>query len=132
MQFEEIEAQQIMWIKLNVIMMKHIFSKPNLKGFLVDITHVNWSSIKVVHGSSDATVVMVDKEQTCLFHWTQSLDKHTKQLIKHELKSGHKAMCFEYKNATSLIEANTCYVPIHYWWFSSNIASKSGIHELES
>jgi hypothetical protein len=113
-------------------MMKEIFSKPNFKGFLVDITHVNWNAIKVVYRSSDATIIMVDKEQTCLFHWTQSLYKHTKQLIKHELKSKHKATCFEYKNATSLDEANTCYITIHYWWLSSNITSKSGIHELEN
>jgi hypothetical protein len=113
-------------------MMKDIFSKPNFKGFLVDITHVNWNVIKVVYGSGDATVITVDTEQTCLFHWTQSLDEHTKQLIKHELKSGHKATCFEYKNATSLDEANICYITIHYWWLSSNIIFKSGIHELEN
>jgi hypothetical protein len=39
----------------------------------------------MVYGSGDATIRMVDKEWTCLFHWIQSLDKHTKQLIKHEL-----------------------------------------------
>jgi hypothetical protein len=41
-------------------------------------------------------------------------------------------MCFEYKNATSLDEANTCYVAIRYWWLSSDIAFESGIHELEN
>jgi hypothetical protein len=39
---------------------------------------VHWNAIKVVYGFGDATVRMVDKEWTCLFHWTQSLDKHTK------------------------------------------------------
>jgi hypothetical protein len=52
---------------------------------VADSAQVNWNAIKVVYGSSDATIKMVDKEQTCLFHLTQSLDKHTKQLIKHEL-----------------------------------------------
>jgi hypothetical protein len=59
-------------------MMKHIFSKPNFKGFMANNTHVNWNVVKVVYGSSDATIKMVDKERTCLFHWIQSLDKHTK------------------------------------------------------
>jgi hypothetical protein len=36
MQFEEGEAQQIMWGKLNMTMMKHIFSKPNFKRFMAD------------------------------------------------------------------------------------------------
>ncbi len=115
MQFEEGEAQRIMWKKLNVTMMKHMFSKPNFKGFMANNAQVNWNVVKVVYGSGDVIVKKVDKEQICLFHWTQSLNKHTKQLIKHELQSGHKAMCFEYKNATSLDKANTCYVIIHYW-----------------
>jgi hypothetical protein len=34
-------------------------------------------------------------------------NKHTKQLIKLELKDLHKALCYEYKNATSLEEAST-------------------------
>lgn len=93
---------------------------------------VNQNVVKMVYGFGDATIRMVDKERTCLFHWTQSLDKHTKQLIKHELQSGHKAMCFEYKNATSLDEANTCYVAICYWWLSYDVTSKNGIHELEN
>jgi hypothetical protein len=41
-------------------------------------------------------------------------------------------MCFEYKNATSLDEANTCCVAIRYLWLSSNVACESGIHELEN
>jgi hypothetical protein len=44
--------------------MKYIFSKPNFKGFIVDSAHVNWNVVKVVYGSNDATVRMVDKEQT--------------------------------------------------------------------
>jgi hypothetical protein len=74
-----------MWTKLNVTMMKHIFLKPNFKGFMANSAQVNWNAIKMVYGFGDAIIRMHDKEQTCLFHWTHSLDKHTKQLIKHEL-----------------------------------------------
>jgi hypothetical protein len=74
-----------MWIKLNMTMMKHIFKKQNFKRFMANNIQVNWNVVKMVYGSIDATVTMVDKEQTSLFHWIQSLNKHTKQSIKHEL-----------------------------------------------
>jgi hypothetical protein len=31
--------------------------------------------------------------------------------------SSDKTLCYEYKNATSLEEANARYVTIHYWWY---------------
>jgi hypothetical protein len=40
---------------------------------------------------------MVDKEQTCFFHWIQSFDRHSKQLITHEFHDQHKAFCYDYK-----------------------------------
>jgi hypothetical protein len=36
---------------------------------------------------------MVDKKRTNLFHWIESYDKHTKQLIKLELQDEHKVFC---------------------------------------
>jgi hypothetical protein len=36
MQYVDIEAQQLMWKKLNETMMKHGFLKPNFKGFMAD------------------------------------------------------------------------------------------------
>ncbi len=49
--------------------------------------------IKIVYGSRDPFVRMVDKERTCLFHWTQLFDKHTKLLIRLELQDEHKVFC---------------------------------------
>jgi hypothetical protein len=40
----------------------------------------NWNMVRIVYGSKDPFVNMVDKEHTCLFHWTQSFDKHTKTI----------------------------------------------------
>jgi hypothetical protein len=45
---------------------------------------------------------MVDKECTYLFHWSHSLDKHTKQLIRPNVQDEHKAFCHQYKNAKFL------------------------------
>ncbi len=69
--------------------------------------------VKIVYGSGDPFVKMVDKECTCLFHWTQSLDKHTKQLITPKLQDEHKALCHQYKNATSLGDVDNPYDLTH-------------------
>ncbi len=48
-----------------------------------------------MYNFGDPNEVMVDKECTCYFHWTQSMDRHTKQQIKpnlHELDIKHCAM----------------------------------------
>jgi hypothetical protein len=54
---------------------------------MADNAQTNWNVVKIVYGSGDPSVKMVDKEHTYLFHWTQSFDKHTKQLIKLELST---------------------------------------------
>ncbi len=59
-----------MWTKFNQIMLKHGYVEPNFKGFMADITHASWNAVKIVYGSGDATIRMVDKKRTCLFHWT--------------------------------------------------------------
>ena len=67
---------------------------------------------------------MVDKEKTCLFHWTQSLEKHTKADIRQDLQSQHQKFCQQYKNAKSMAEAETRYLAIREWWMSSGAASE--------
>jgi hypothetical protein len=81
-----------MWTKLNEMMLKHGFPQPNFKGFMANNTQANWNIVKIVYGSR-AFVKMVDKECTCLFHWSHSFDKHTKQMIRLELQDEHKAIC---------------------------------------
>jgi hypothetical protein len=55
---------------------------------------------------------MVDKKCTFLFNWTQLLNRHTKKLIKPKLQDQHNALCHQYKNAKSLVEANSLYAII--------------------
>jgi hypothetical protein len=43
-------------------------------------------NVKIVYDFGDAIINMMDKECTSLFHWTQSLDMHAKQLIKPKLQ----------------------------------------------
>jgi hypothetical protein len=82
-----------MWTKLNETMLKHGFPKPNLKGLMVENAQANWNIARIVYGLGKPFVRMVDKECTCLFHWSHSLNKHTKQVIKPKLKDEHKALC---------------------------------------
>lgn len=84
MQFEDTKAQYIMCTKFNNTMVKHGHFKPNFKK-LLDNALANWNVVRIVYDSRDASVIMIDKKYTCLLHWTQSLDIHTKQLIKLEL-----------------------------------------------
>ncbi len=115
---------------LNEMMLKNMFPKSNFKGFMANGAQVNWNIVRIVYGSRDFSIRMVDKEHTCLFHYTQSLHKHTKQLIKLNLQDQHKGLCHQYKNVKSLVEADDLYVIIHCWWISLRDAFEACVHEL--
>jgi hypothetical protein len=70
---------------------------------------------------------MVDKERTCLFHWTQSLEKHTKADIRQDLQYQHRVLCQQYKNAKSMAEAETKFLAIQAWWMSSGAATEQAL-----
>jgi hypothetical protein len=131
MQSESTEAQCVMWQNLNKIMVNNGVPNPNFKGFMVDSTQTNWNTIRIVYGSGDASEPMVDKELTCFFHWSQSMDKHTKQHIKLGLQK-KRTLCYEYKNAISLEKANVQYATIRYWWYSSSVIDETGLQKLEN
>ncbi len=93
MQFEEMEAQQIMWTKLNDMMQKHDFPKPNFKIFMANSAQTYWNAIIIIYGSREPYVKMIDKDRTCLFHNIQLIDKHTKQLIKPKFQDQCISLC---------------------------------------
>ncbi len=73
---------------------------------MANIVHVNWNIVCIVYNFDNPNEPMVDKDRTCYFHWTSSMDKHTKQQTKPELCEQHKTLCYEYNNATSLEEVD--------------------------
>jgi hypothetical protein len=73
---------------------------------MVDNAQANWNVICIVYGTRDPTMKLNDKECTYLFHWTQSLNRHTKQFIASEFQGWHKALCYDYENVKSLEETN--------------------------
>jgi hypothetical protein len=60
------------------VMVKNGVHNPNFKGFMANIVQVNWNAVWIVYGSGDPNELMVDRKWTCFFHWSQSLDIHTK------------------------------------------------------
>lgn len=131
MQSEDTAAQIVVWKNLNAVMARHNVSQPNFKGFMADSAQANWNAIRIVYGNGDASMPMENKERTCLFHWTQSLEKHTKAYIRLDLQDQHRLLCKQYKNAKTISEAEMRYLAIRAWWLSSGAASEDAISRLD-
>jgi hypothetical protein len=106
MQSEDMEAQCMMWRKLNIIVEKKELGTPNFKGFMV---HKQIGMLFILFMGLE---ILWSRWWTCFFHLTLSIDKHIKQLIALEFHDQHKTFCYEYKNAMSLKEANLQYATI--------------------
>jgi hypothetical protein len=91
MQSENAAAHMVLWKNLNDVMAWHGIPEPKFKGFMADSAQANWNAVRVIYGSGDATISMKDQERTCLFHWAQSLEKHTKADIRADLQ--HRQLC---------------------------------------
>lgn len=131
MQSEDVAAQIIFWNNLNAVVARHNVSNVQFKGFMADSAQANWNAIRIVYGSGDASIPMEDQERTCLFHWTQSLEKHTKADIRADLQPQHRQLCMQYKNAKSLEEAEERYLAIRSWWLSSGATTDEGVVRLD-
>jgi hypothetical protein len=95
-----------MWKKLNAVVERKGLGTPTFKGLMGDGAQENWNVVRIIYGTRDPMVKMVDKEHMCFFHWTQYFNKHTKQLIGLEFHDQHKALCYDYKKVMFLEEAN--------------------------
>jgi hypothetical protein len=93
MHSEDAVAQSVLWKNLNVVIARHGIPKPKFKGFMADSAQANWNAFRVIYGSGDAAIPMKDQERTCLFHWIQSLEKHTKADIRADLQDQHPLLC---------------------------------------
>jgi hypothetical protein len=98
------------------------------KGFMADIVQVNWNFFRIIYGTKDPMVKLVDKKWTCLFLWIQSFDKHIKQLIAIEFHDQHKTLCYKYKKAMSLEEVDIQYATIWSWCYLLGIVNEGTIH----
>ena len=70
------------------------------------------------------------REQTCLFRWSQCLDKVTHKYIKTFLQFQHKQLYTDSKDAKTIDEVETkCHI-ICSWWLSFKVVIKEGIIRL--
>jgi hypothetical protein len=118
MQSEDATAQTVLWKNLNDVIARHGIPEPKFKGFMADSAQANWNAVRVIYGSGDASIPMKDQKRTCLFHWAQSLEKHTKADIRADFQNLHRQLCRQYKNAASASESETRYLAIRTWWLS--------------
>ena len=95
-QSEDKDAQIIFWKNLNHIITRYGVLLLQFQGFMADSAQANWNAVWIVYGSGDPKVPMPDRECTCYFYWSQSLEKHTKKYIEHSLQDQHKHLCLQY------------------------------------
>jgi hypothetical protein len=131
MQSEDCIAQINFWKNLNVVMGKHGIALPYFKGFMADCAQANWNAVRVIYGSGDPSEPMLNRERTCLFHWSQSMEKHTKADIRADLQDQHRKLCKQYKNAESLSESEVRFHAIRTWWHSSGATTEEGLRRLQ-
>lgn len=131
MQSEDVIAQCDFWKNLNVVMGRHGTPLPYFKGFMADSAQANWNAVRIVYGSGDPANAMPNRERTCLFHWTQSMEKHTKADIRSDLQDQHRKLCKQYKDANSLADSEIRFHAIRTWWHSSGATSGEGLRRLE-
>jgi hypothetical protein len=131
MQLEDAAAQMVLWKNLNDVMARHGVPEPKFKGFMADSAQADRIVVRVIYGSGEATIPMKDQKRTYLFHWAQSLEKHTKADIRVDLQYQHQQLCRQYKSAASPSKFETRYLAIRAWWLSSGATSDGGLSRLE-
>ena len=86
MQSEDGRAQTILRKNLNFVMAENNVPNVNFKGYMANSAQSNWNAVRKIYGDSEPHLPMVDRERTCLFHWSANLDKVTQKYIKSSLR----------------------------------------------
>ena len=67
---------------------------------------------------------MEGRERSCLFHWTDNLNKHTTKYVQPGFQDEHKQMCAQWRTARSEEDASSIFRKIRGWWASRKVADK--------
>ena len=59
------------------------------------------------------------------------MKQHIEKLIKQEFQSQHIRLCRDYKDARNMEEAESRYLQIKAWWYSSGATLKESLRDLE-
>lgn len=130
MKVEDVRAQVLFWELLNRVMSAHVCDPITFRGFMADEAQANWNAVRIVYGEGIDTP-MIGKERSCLFHFMDSVNKHTQKHIKQSSRDEHIAMCLQWRNAITQGDADSIYNKITAWWKIGN-AYDTSYNELES
>ena len=124
MKEEDAEAQILFWKSLNNVMQEKGFPPADFAGFMADEAGANWIAIRTVY-NGDAENVLEGRERSCLFHWEQSLQKHTKKLVLPQYRHIHLDMCETWRLARTLESAKKQAKQIKEWWKEGNVLKEN-------
>lgn len=130
MKVEDTKAQTKFWRVLNNVAAEHGLQSVQFKGFMADEAAANWAAVRTVYGDG-ATIPMEGRERSCLFHFKDSLRKHTEQGIVQSMREKHILLCEEWRLAADHSEAEERYNLIRAFWRSGG-AYVSQIPALEA
>ena len=126
---ENVDSQILFWNCLNEVMKQQGHPLADFAGFMADEAGANWIAIRTVfNGGPDN--VLVGRERSCLFHWEQSLQKHTKKYVKREVTHTHIHLCEIWWGSSSTEQASEQATRIRKWWLGQNVV-ESNIEHLE-
>lgn len=124
MKEEDAESQILFWENLNSVMLQCGHSEADFAGFMADEAGANWIAVRTVfNGGPDN--VMEGRERSCLFHWKQSLQKHTKKLVPKESTSCHIELCEQWRLCDTLEDSGHQAVKIRKWWKDGNVPKEN-------
>jgi hypothetical protein len=91
--------------------------KPNFHGFMVDAMSANYNVIHKVYGG-DPNVLLEGKECTCFYHWEESLQIHTKNLILLIFQEHHALidLCKQHVYSPTRKEFEMIHARLEAWW----------------
>ena len=98
---------------------------------MANSAHADWNAVLIIYKSKDASEKIIDWERTCIFHWTQFLEKHTKANIPQDLQAQYRKLYQQYRTAKSFAKSKTKFLAILAWWMSSGAATEQRLPILD-
>ena len=112
---EDTESQILFWNHLNDVMDNLGYPKPHFAGFMADEAGANWNAIRTVYNGGPENI-LVGRERSCLFHWEQSLQKHTKKYVLPAYRRKHVELCEKWRLAETEEHGQLQASSIQNWW----------------
>lgn len=126
---EDADTQILFWQSLNSVMQMEGFPDADFAGFIADEAGANWIAIRTVYNGGPEHI-LEGRERSCLFHWEQSLHKHTKKSVLPQHRGAHIELCELWRLAKSRQAATLQAKTIKKWWEEGHVL-KENIKDLK-